>query len=345
MNTEPSLRKAAVLIASLDVDSADLLLSQMPQEQANMVRQQMVDLGEVDLGEQQAVLDEFFRIGKSPDDNFSETDEPRSNECAFCGPHVQRSDHHAANQNLFGSYSGQPSPSIPPFSSLAKAPLEAVVAILEREHPQTVALVLAHVPPERAGHVLARLPAGVQTEVIRRLVDQHETDPHVVLEIERAISSRLDDRNSPSTSKSGMAALAAILHASGPAARRQIVGNLAAHDHRLARQIAPPVQTKRFTYSEVCGLPLESLRCLIQTADRRTAVLSLAGTSAELVDELLEFLDPQQADWFARRLTNLGPLRLADIDRAQEDIAALAGQLLAEGRLEGYSNAHLTAVV
>jgi flagellar motor switch protein FliG len=73
--------------------------------------------------------------------------------------------------------------------------------------------------------------------------------------------------------------------------------------------------------------------------------LALAGTSAELVDELLECLDPHQADWFARRLTNLGPLRLTEIDRAQEDLAALAGQLLAEGRLEGYSSAHLIAVV
>jgi flagellar motor switch protein FliG len=323
MNREPSLRKAAVLIASLDADTADILLAQMPSVQAEMVRRELVELGEIDPAEQQAVLDEFFRVGQ-----ISSDAEP-----------VERgldSRIHSARQR---------SPDETPFSSLAQASPEAVVAVLECEHPQAVALVLAHLPPERASQVLARLPASAQTEAVRRLVDSIQTEPHVVLEVERAIASRLDGAHSVRSSTSGMAALTAILHASQPAARRQILSNLTAHDRRLAHQIAPPPPVKRFTFSEICQLPLESLTCLVHAADRRTAVLALAGASAELVDELLECLDPDEADWLARRLTNLGPLRLADIDRAQEDLASLASQLLAEGRLAGYSSAHLTAVV
>jgi len=62
MIREPSLRKAAVLIASLDVDTADLLLAQMPGDQAELVRREMDDLNEIDAREQRAVLDEFFRF-------------------------------------------------------------------------------------------------------------------------------------------------------------------------------------------------------------------------------------------------------------------------------------------
>jgi flagellar motor switch protein FliG len=216
---------------------------------------------------------------------------------------------------------------------------------LEREHPQTIALVLAHLPPECAGHVLAHLAARVQTDVIRRLVEFDATDPHVLVEVEHAMIARLESQRLAHHSAAGVAAVAAILHASQPAARRQILNNLAAHDRTLAHRFSPPVPTRRFTFSEVCQLPLESLVCLVHAADRRTAVLALAGASPELVDELLECLRAEEADWFARRLTNLGPLRLADIDQAQEDIAALASHLIGEGRLNGYTDSHLTAVV
>jgi len=336
MSREASLRKAAVLIASLDVDTADLLLAQVPEEQAEIVRRELVDLGDLDPGEQLAILDEFLRVGPIS----SEVDRAGANLDSPLAAKLRDIDDHN-----FIRFSRQPSPSDPPFDSLRRASLEAVVAVLEREHPQAVALVLAHLPPDRASQLLSRLPASAQTEVVRRLADSSGTDPHVLIEVERAIASRLDTHHSHGQSPTGMAALQAILHASQPAARRQILSNVAAHDRRLAHQVAPPSPAKQFTFSEVCGLPLESLTCLIQAADRRTAVLALAGTSAELVDEVLECLDPPQADWFARRLTNLGPLRLADIDRAQEDLAALAGQLLAEGRLAGYSSSHLTAVV
>src|SRR6476660_10143982 len=59
----PSIRKAAVLIASLDVDTADLLLGQMPEQAADEVRREMLELGELDAIEQKHVIDEFFRIG------------------------------------------------------------------------------------------------------------------------------------------------------------------------------------------------------------------------------------------------------------------------------------------
>jgi flagellar motor switch protein FliG len=336
MIREPSLRKAAVLIASLDADTADLLLAQMPKDQAEMVRREIVDIDEIDPSEQQAVLDEFFRSGPIASD-AGRAEIGLNSELPVQSRGID-------DRDIVG-YDDQPNAANPPFSSLGRASLEAVVAALEREHPQAVALVLTHLPPDRAGQVLARLPAGAQTEVIRRLVDSSATDPQVLMEVELAIARRLDGHDSLGKLASGVASLKAILHASRPAARRQILSNLAAHDRRLAHQIAPSSPAKRFTFSEVCGLPLESLTCLFRDADRRTAVLALAGTSAELVDEFLEALDPQEADWFARRLTNLGPLRLADIDRAQEDLAALASQLLSEGRLEGYSSSHLTAVV
>ena len=158
MIREPSLRKAAVLIASLDADTADLLLAQMPKDQADMVRREIVDLDEVDPSEQQLVLDEFFRFGPhSSDVGQAEIDtqlqlplQPRDIEYR-----------HVVSEAL-------PTPRNPPFNSLCTASLEAVVTVLDREHPQAVALVLAHLPPDRAGQVLrgCRLPRKLKWSVV-----------------------------------------------------------------------------------------------------------------------------------------------------------------------------------
>jgi len=329
MSREPSLRKAAVLIASLDADTADLLLAQMSDVQSEQVRHELVELGELDQSEQHAVLDEFFRLGPqvlqvappvASDSPALKRPRPRLEDCI---------------EELHS----------PSFGALSGAPPETLLALLEREHPQAIALVLSHVPPDRAGHVLARLAAGTQTEVIRRLVELDRTDPQVLCEVERAVATRLENERLNRTTTAGMASVTAILHASQPAARRQILSNLAVHDRHLAHRITPATPARRFTFAQVCQLPFQSFASLIQAVERRTAVLALAGAPPQLVEELLECLSPDEADWFSRRLTNLGPLRLTDIDRAQDDIAALAGQLANEGRLAGYSDVHLTAVV
>src|SRR5262245_4166839 len=122
MIREPSLRKAAVLIASLDVDTADLLLAQMPKDQADMVRREIADLDEIDPSEQQAVLDEFFRFGPSSSDvgqTVINVDSPLPLQPRDFENVVRCED--------------QLSPVNPPFSSLGRASLEAVVAVLERE--------------------------------------------------------------------------------------------------------------------------------------------------------------------------------------------------------------------
>jgi flagellar motor switch protein FliG len=339
MSHTPSIRKAAVLVASLDADTADLLLAQMPDEQADQVRRAVLDMGDIDPSEQRAVLDEFFRIGplSSPADSGSlNLDEhllagslSRPDEYVPAAPQISNHDRSTRA----------------PFSFLHDASPESLLPLLEREHPQVVALVLAHLPPERAGHLLARLPANMQTDVVRRLVDLEETDPLVLRDVELAVEAWIEKRN-PRQRMAGISAVSAILNASEAAARRQILHNLTVHNRPLAHKLTPPPRPqRRISFAQVCQFPLDDLLVVVRAAERRTAALALAGASAELVADLLDCLDADEAESLSRRMANLSPLRLVDIDRAQEDLADLASQLHAAGELSGTTPAHLTAVV
>lgn len=343
MSQPQSLHKAAVLIASLDADTADLLLAQIPEDQAEVIRQEVFNLRNLDPSEQQAVIEEFFHAEPQPPQTASIEfdDKTPTTEILPFGNH-------------YGDYSSAPanfeqndSPTAPQsgdalFAFLHDAEPESLVPLLEHEHPQAVALVLAHLPHHRAGHVLARLPATMQTDVIRRLVDCEQADPEVLRDVAKTLEAAFISRQSERRT-AGMATIASILNASDSASRRQILNNLAAHDRSLAHRLTAPPPLRRFSFAEVCKFPIEALLHLLELADRRTVTLALADLPAQLVDPILDELDPDLADWITYGIQHLGPLRLSDFDRAKHDLAEFAQQLYAEGKLPGFASEHLIA--
>jgi flagellar motor switch protein FliG len=342
MSHPQSLHKAAVLIASLDADTADLLLAQIPDDQADVIRQEVFNLRNLDPAEQQAIIEEFFHAEPQlPQTASPEIDDeaPAPDILPF---NNQYSDYSSAPANFEQNEHSAPQSGDATFAFLHDAEPESLVPLLEHEHPQAVALVLTHLPHHRAGHVLARLPATIQTDVVRRLVDCEPADPDVLRDVAKTLEVAFINRQSERRT-AGMATIASILNASDSASRRQILNNLAVHDRPLAHRLTAPPPVRRFTFAEVCQFPVEALLHLLELADRRTVTLALADLPDQLVDPILDELDPDLADWITHGIQHIGPLRLSDFDRAKHDLAEFAQQLYAEGKLPGFASEHLIA--
>ena len=224
------LRKAAVLVASLDQAAADALLEQLTPEQSRQVRQLVVDLGDVDQQEQHRVIEEFFRVGPLLP--------------AQCPPGIELDDGLARRLSLRQATADAYQPaSAPlkesqPFRFLREAEADKLVRVLDGERPQTIALVLSHLPPQQAGSVLARLPGALQTEVVRRLVDLEETDAEILREVEETLQARLSEQVELQRRRvAGLAAVAGILQAADGRTGMQILDNLATHDRALAERL------------------------------------------------------------------------------------------------------------
>ncbi|MFW5692622.1 MAG: hypothetical protein ACOCWL_00255, partial [Thermoguttaceae bacterium] len=181
--TDGGIRKAAVFIAALDCRAADALLDRLPDAQARRVRDAVVALHEVDDGEQRRVRDEFLRVR-----SMAPKPDPAGIEL----------DGSLAGLRLGAGRSEEPAtatqPASLPFAFLSETAGGDLAAALGSERPQTIALVLAHLPPRRAGEVLGRLGADVQADVIRRLAGLEEIDPAIVHEVEQALQSRVAQR-------------------------------------------------------------------------------------------------------------------------------------------------------
>lgn len=356
------LRKAAILVASLDRTSADALLKQLDPQQARCVRRMAVRIERIDPKEQRRVIDEFFRNGSAG---------PRSSGCASsgrassgrgssgCGPvKPQRQpagielDDRLARKLLMpdghAAEAPQPGPLEPdprPFRFLHEAQAEKLARVMENERPQTIALVLSHLPPDRSARVLARLQGTLQADVIGRLVDLEETDPAILREVERALESRLSQQVRMQRRRvAGMKAVEDILAASDGRTALQILDNLAAADPTLAERLGPQTRNLdnhpksghpkfddlRFDdlrFDDLARLDDEALSTVFGSVEPELALTALVGATPELIDRILRRLPPAQAQTIRHKLDHPGPIRLSDVEDAGRRIANLASRL------------------
>lgn len=345
------LKKAAILLASLDDETADDLLAQMEPDQAARVRRQMMSLGEIDPDLQRQVVAEFRRSESPPPrDPYPAGIELDSG----LAERIARAD----SSPLYGHMpaAAEPAEEPAPFRFLHQAEADTLVDSLKHERPQTIALVVSHLSPSQAAEVVDRLAPALQAQVLRRLAELDETDPAALREIERHLESWFSDHlRTRERRRAGMQSLSAIISAAGRSSREQIVANLARHDSSLAvtlgfevadkeraaavtinpRETAPAIREEvkhAWQFTDLMKLDDRQLRALVDAAQPDVLVLALAGASAAFVERVAKGQEARHARLLRRALTHLGPTRLSDVEEAQHALAELAAAL----ELAGY---------
>jgi len=310
---EVGIRKAAVLVASLDQLAADLLLDQLDDGQAELVRQAVMDMDEIGVEERRRVIDEFRRIvpmvpGASPP-GIELTDLPPREAELPVPPEAPAADS-------------------PPFGFLRETEDEKLVHLLGDERPPTVALVLSHLPPERAAEVLDRLPPAQQVEVVRRLVELENTDPETLREVEQVLEARLTRLFDLERRRAaGPQSVARILASCDERVRRRILDNVALEDQPLAEQFGrrPP------SFDEMAQCDDAVLAEVFRTADAEVVRAALLGAPQVLLERFLRCMAPDEARKLRRWLACPGPIRLSDVEDARREIADLAERLSCGG--------------
>lgn len=316
--TKPNdnLRRAAILVLSLDDATAEAVLDQLPANDAAVVRRMMVDLDSVDPQEERRTIAEFMR--RRPVARRASGVELDAGLAKRLASDVQP----AATAST-----SDPKP----FHFLHAGRGEKITPFLAGEHPQTIAVVVSHLPDDRAAAVLASLEPDVQAEVIGRLIDMDQADPEVVREVERALESRmLEQALAERRRESGFESVARILNTAQPALRRTIMTNLSRQDRGLAERLRP----QQFDFEDLHGVDDATLATILAAAGIEISRLALAGADESLVQRVLRPLPPDEAKKVRRMIERLGPLRLTDIEEAQQEIARMARELALEGTID-----------
>lgn len=202
--------------------------------------------------------------------------------------------------------------------------------LLDTEHPQTVALVLAHLDPKRASTVLESLNEEQKVIAVRRLAEMRQFSPEMAQKVAHILHRRLESVGDASRrSCSGYKAVADLLNRLNAEEAKKILEAIEQTEPELALSI----RNLMFTFEDLLTVPPATIREIVAGVDKRQLALALRGAHEELRAQIFKAMSSRAVDMLKEDMEVLGPVRSREVAQAQQEILNLARRLEAEGKV------------
>ncbi|HEX8915639.1 MAG TPA: flagellar motor switch protein FliG [Humisphaera sp.] len=326
-NAEPNgIRKSAILLLSLEQDQAAAVLKLLPPEMIEEVSREIASLGQVALSARRNVLSEFYSLAMA---NAYVTEGGLEYAKALLRKSLSPEQADRAIKQVTQQVATTP------FAFLQKAESENLLTFIQDEHPQTIALILAHLPPTKASEVLVGLPGPKQIEVVKRIANMEQTNPEVIKEVERGLEHRLSDIVSQTFEKAGgVDTVAEMLNLADRSTEKGIMEGLEAEDPDLVEQI----RRLMFVFEDILLVNDKGIQSVLKEIENDTLSLALKTASQDLKDKIFKNMSERAAQLIAEDMQYMGPVRVSDVEQAQQKIVDVvrrledAGEIIIAGR-------------
>jgi len=199
-----------------------------------------------------------------------------------------------------------------------------LTSFLQNEHPQTAALILAHLNPRKSAEIISNFEAEVQNEIIFRLATMGKTSPALLSDVEEVIRQQIGSLFGTELSAAGgIEAVAQILNNTSRAAEKNILEGLTERDNDLAMSI----KALMFVFDDLVNISDRDLQRILVEVEQRDLALSLKGASENLKAKMLGNISQRAADGIREELELMGPVRVSDVEESQRRIIEVAQQL------------------
>ncbi len=201
---------------------------------------------------------------------------------------------------------------------------------LVNEHPQTIALVLAHLDPNKKCDVLKRLPEGIQTEVVLRIANLDYISPTLIAQVDEVLKQELATLGSIDTQQlGGVQPIADMLNVMEKNTEQNIMSRVEEKDPQLAEEI----RKLMFVFEDIIHIDDGGMQTLLKDVPNDKLVIALKTAPEEIKDKIFRNISKRAADLLREDLDSLGPVRLSDVEGAQQEIVNVAKRLEAEGKI------------
>jgi flagellar motor switch protein FliG len=217
-----------------------------------------------------------------------------------------------------------------PFGFLKRVDPQHLVTFINDEHPQTIALILSHLPASYGAQIISGLSAERQLAVIRRIANMGQTSPEVIEEIQTGLETRMAAVVSQSYQNAGgLPAVAEILNVIGRQTERSIMELLSQDDPELVDQI----RRLMFVFEDISKLSDKSIQAILKNVETSQWALALKGCSEELKQKILGNMSQRAAAMLQEEMEYLGPVRLAEVESVQQQIVDVVRKLEDTGEI------------
>src|SRR5262245_55339099 len=314
------IRKAAILLMSLPEDEAGTLMAKLSPKQVEQVSIEIAKLGRLSSEEQEGVIHEFADAN------------PNSLGLAGGGLDIAKS----LVEKALGSKAPptvdvvRQSIEALPFGFLKKVDPQNLLTFIIDEHPQTIALVLSHLPPAYGAEIIKGLPTERQLAVIRRVAHMGQTNPEVIHEVERGLESRMASLMQQSFEKAGgVNSVAEILNVSDRAIERTLLESLSQDDPELVEEI----RRLMFVIDDLTKLSDKDIQTLLKNIETPQWEMALKGASPELKQKILGNMSQRASAMLTEEMDYLGSVRLSEVEQVQQQIVDIVRRLEDAGEI------------
>ncbi|MFA9478646.1 flagellar motor switch protein FliG [Phycisphaerales bacterium AB-hyl4] len=322
----PGVRKAAILLLTLDQQASTTLLKQLPGPAVEEVTRELASLGEIPTRTRNVILKEFYDLA------VAQTWASEGG-LDYARTLLQESLDPKEADRILQQISTQVRRT--PFAFLQKAESTNLLTFIQDEHPQTIALIVSHLPHHKASEILGGLPTPKQIEVVKRVANMEQTNPEVISEVEKGLEARLANMLNQSFEKiGGVNTVAEMLNLVDRTTEKSIMEGLEAEDPDLVEEI----RRLMFVFEDILLVNDKGIQSVLKEVDNDELALALKTASEELKNKVFTNMSERAAKLIQEDMEYMGPVRVSDVEGAQQRIVDIvrrledAGEIIIAGR-------------
>ena len=205
-----------------------------------------------------------------------------------------------------------------------------LVSYIQKEHPQTIALLLAHIDPQNAAQIISALPQEMQVDVASRIATMESVSPDVLKQVENVLSSTIRNLFGGDVSEiGGVKSVAEILNFADRSTEKNILGNLERENPELATEI----KNLMFVFEDILLLDDRSMQRLMKEVDTKELGLALKGAPENVGEKFFKNMSQRAGEMIRDDMQFMGPVRLKDVEEAQQKIVDVVRKLEDDGEI------------
>ena len=217
-----------------------------------------------------------------------------------------------------------------PFDFIRRTDPAHLLNFIQQEHPQTIALILAYLEPNKASIILQSLPHEIQSDVARRIATMDRTSPEVLREVERVLEKKLSTLSSEDyTAAGGVESIVEILNLVDRSSEKMIIEALEDEDPELAEEI----KKRMFVFEDIVMLDDRAIQKVMREVDSQELAKALKSVDTEVQDKIFRNMSKRAAGMLKEDMEYMGPIRLKDVEEAQQKIVSIIRHLEDTGEI------------
>lgn len=316
-----NLKKAAIVLLSMDKAVAAEVMNHLPKDQMESLTLEIARTNDVTRDEQDGAISEFR-------DAVENRTVIERGSLDLAGELLSKTLGEDSAHDIVDNV--RRSMESIPFGFLHKLKADDVMNFIHEEHPQTIALILSYLPTSLAADILSELPPDKQLDVVRRVANMEQTTPEIVREIEDSLRTRMAALFSQDSEFSGGVPLVAqILNVADRVTSKGILEGL----ERDSGELVEEIERLMFVFDDIIKLDNKAIQTLLKEVDNSQWAMALKGASQEIKDKILGNLSQRASENLQEEMGYLGAVKLSDVEGVQQTIVDTIRRLEDSGEI------------